>query len=76
MIRVDVLGVEAAIDGYKWTCKEPMLQNILNAMLDPFGPSGSDPNPDLNAARDSVSRLGGKIIDEGPKPSYSPDRVY
>ncbi len=55
---------EATIDGYRWTCEDTTLERLLNLMLDPFGPSGADPNPDVTAARRAAVRLGGEVIRE------------
>jgi len=51
----------AVIDGYKWASKNPKLERVLNARLDPDGP-GDDPDPDLNAATEAIETYGGKII--------------
>ena len=53
---------EATIDGYVWTCEDKTLERLLNLMLDPFGPSGADPNPDVTAAHRTAARLGGEVI--------------
>lgn len=66
---------EATIDGWEWTCEDDTLQRLLNTMLDPYGPSGADPNPDLTAAQEAVERLGGKIIRYDPT-EYDPGVVY
>jgi len=50
------------IDGYKWASKNPKLERVLNARLDPDGPGGDDPDPDLNAATEAIETYGGKII--------------
>jgi hypothetical protein len=59
-IRIGPL--EATITDYRWTSADPSLEAALNAMLNPAGPSGADPNPDLTAAQDAVGRLGGVVV--------------
>ena len=53
----------AVIEDYTWRGGIPELIALLNAMLNPLGPSGSDPNPDLHAAQAAIEILGGRIID-------------
>jgi hypothetical protein len=53
---------EATIDGYRWICEDKTLERLLNLMLDPFGPSGADPNPDVTAARRIAARVGGEVM--------------
>jgi hypothetical protein len=53
---------EATIDGYEWSSDDKTLEKLLNLMLDPFGPSGADPNPDVTAARRIAARVGGEVI--------------
>jgi len=60
---VRVVGKLAQVDGYEWFSPDKGLQELLNAMLSPLGPSGSDPNPDYHAAEAAVKLLGGEIID-------------
>jgi len=61
----------AVIDGWKWASKSKKLEDYLNAMLDPDGPSGADPQPERTAVDMAIKTLGGgKIIkeDQGPPP--------
>lgn len=67
--------VEATIDGYEWTSDNQALEDLLNAMLDPLGPSGADPNPSLTAAQEAVKRLGGEVV-RFDKPEFDPEAVY
>lgn len=53
---------KAVIKEYKWTSANLGLQDVLNDLLEPDGPSGSDPNPDETAAKEAVKLLGGKFI--------------
>ncbi len=49
---------EAIIDGYKWQSDNKNLESFLNSLLSKDGPSGADPNPDLNAALVALTELG------------------
>lgn len=66
---------KARIEGYVWTCEDKALQRLLNALLSPFGPSGSDPNPDASAAEAAVKTLGGRVLQADPT-EYVEGRVY
>lgn len=68
-------GEKATIDGYKWTSDDQALEELLNALLDPLGPSGADPNPSLTAAQEAVKRLGGEVV-RFDKPKFDPEAVY
>lgn len=68
-------GERATIDGYEWTSDNQALEDLLNAMLDPLGPSGADPNPSLTAAQEAVKRLGGEVV-RFDKPKFDPEAVY
>ncbi len=67
-------NLEATIDGYVWT-GEPVLARALNAMLDPDGPAGSDPNPDHTAALLMARQFGGEVV-RFDKADYVEGRVY
>lgn len=74
---IKVEGVKATIDDYKWTSKNEELQDFLNSLLDPNGPSGGDPNPDLHAAQAAVQILGsGASLIDYEKLPYVEGRVY
>ena len=66
----------ATIDNYRWTGDSAALVELLNARLDPYGPSGADPNPDLSAAIRIADELGGEVVDRGKPPKYVRGRVY
>lgn len=68
-------GEKATIDGYEWTSDNQALEDLLNAMLDPLGPSGADPNPSLTAARSAVDRFSGEVV-IFDKPEFDPEAVY
>lgn len=63
MVKVELVGITAAIENYEWISDNKHLQGALNAMLDPYGPSGADPYPDLTAATEAMEKLGGKVIE-------------
>lgn len=66
---------EATIDGWKWTSDNKALAVLLNAELDPAGPSGSDPDPCGNEAARMAEKFGGVVIRRDEVP-YDPDAVY
>ena len=72
---VAIGGERATIDGYEWTSDNQALEDLLNAMLDPLGPSGADPNPSMTAAQEAVKRLGGEVV-RFDKPEFDPEAVY
>jgi hypothetical protein len=62
---IDVNGVIATIDGYRWSGKGPggaALADTLNAFLDLDGPPAYDPNPDATMAQEMAERFGGKVL--------------
>ena len=61
-----IAGQGVVIDGYRWAGEDDALVGLLNAMLDPGGPSGADPNPDLHAAQAAVEALGGEVVSYDP----------
>lgn len=65
----------ARIDGYNWISADKGLERLLNSMLDPIGPSGADPNPDLHAAQAAIKELGGELI-EFDEMEYVKGRIY
>jgi len=73
--KIRTIGTEATIDNYKWTSKDKALEGALNAMLSPYGPLGSDPNPDYTAAQEAVKALGGEVI-EFTESEFDPEAVY
>lgn len=75
MVTVNIGGDIATIDGYEWQSTNEALQDLLNGMLDPLGPSGADPNPDLTAAQAAIAALGGKVT-QADKTEYVEGRIY
>ena len=72
---IQVNGIEATINEYVWTSQKSIVAEYLNSLLDPLGPSGSDPNPDHTAALLAAQRLGGKVT-HYDKLDYVAGRVY
>ena len=68
-------GVTAVIDGYQWRARDLHVAKMLNALLDPDGPSGADPDPDRTAAQAAIDKLGGKII-QADDPPFEDGTVY
>ena len=70
MVKLKLLdGIEATIDDYHWKSNDKTIEKILNSLLMPFGPSGSDPDPDYNAALEAINMVGGEIIQHEPTES-------
>jgi len=72
---INIAGIEATIDDYRWTSRDAVLASTLNAMLDPLGPSGGDPAPDYHAALAAVEQIGGKVV-KYDLPEYVAGRIY
>ena len=72
---IELAGMQATIDGWNWTGSDEGLVALLNAMLDPDGPSGADPAPNTHEARRVAELLGGKVL-EFELPEYDPEAVY
>ncbi len=65
----------AAIDGWLWTGQDQPLVDMLNAMLDPLGPSGADPAPDYHAALAAIEQFGGEVL-SFELPEYVEGGIY
>lgn len=72
---IKVLNKEYTIDGYKWSGPNKTVVGMLNSFLNPYGPSGSDPNPDATAARAVADEMGFEFL-RYDKLEYVPGRVY
>lgn len=72
---VKVFGVRATVDGWEWSSDFPALTELLQTMMDPLGPLGSDPNPDETAARYVVEELGGEVLSFDAV-AFDPDAIY
>lgn len=75
MVTVNIAGDIATIDGYEWQSDNESLQELLNAMLHPSGPSGADPYPDLTAAEAAIAKLGGEVT-HADEVEYVEGRIY
>jgi len=64
-------GCVAVIDRWQWACEDKLFEKVLNSDLDPDGPGGEVPDPDMQAAQAAIKRWGGKIIIHEPRP-YPP----
>lgn len=61
----------------EWQCVDPALLPVLNALRDPDGPSGAEPDPEYAIARDAAARLGPLwTVEAGPPPPFDPDVIY
>lgn len=72
---IEVADARATLKGWNWTSRHEAWAAVLNSMLDPLGPSGSDPAPSLHEARRVVSIIGGAVVDY-KLPKYVEGRVY
>jgi len=68
-------NVEATIKEYVWSCEDAAVEAVLNGMLNPLGPSGADPAPDLHAAQVAVEVLGGEVV-SSDEVDFVKGRVY
>jgi len=75
-VEIEVGGERATIKDYRWKCKDDLLRKLLQGMLDPGGPSPSQPHPDYEAAVEAVRALGGKVLTTEPEPGPADGVVY
>lgn len=68
-------GEWATLRNWNWTSSKPEIADMLNAMLDPDGPSGSDPQPAITEAHRIVEKLGGEVVHEEFE-KHEPGLVY
>jgi hypothetical protein len=73
---VELKGEVAYFVDYKWTASNKTLERQLNELLDPLGPSGSDPAPWITAAKQAVESLDVTVVELGPKPEYDSEVIY
>lgn len=73
VVRFD--SVLATINGYEWECDDSVLKALLDSMLDPDGPSPSNPQPDITEARRVAEVLGGEVMEEIPE-EHEEGKVY
>jgi len=72
---VKIGGSEATITDGTWSSDNEILLDTLNLMLEPLGPSGADPNPDLHTAQAAIARIGGELV-KFDKTAFVEGRVY
>lgn len=72
---IRMFGKEFTLDAWEWTGEADHVVELLNAKLDPLGPSGSDPNPSLHEAERIVAKLGGEIV-RYDETEYDPEMIY
>ena len=76
MITISLIGNKASIKNYKWSSSSKSLTKMLNARLDVYGPSTSDPWPDMTAAMNVVEQLGAELIERDEPPKFTEGLVY
>lgn len=67
--------IEATLEEWQWTSGSDLWVEVLNGMLDPDGPSGSDPAPNFHEAQRVAGILGTDVTDY-ELPEYVEGRVY
>ena len=63
MVKIKIFDTEATISNREWSCNDPGLLELLNAVRPLFGPSGADPDPDYALAQHAIEQLGGEIVE-------------
>lgn len=76
MIKLDISGTKATLQRGRWTCTHKVIERYLNSLIDPLGPSGADPYPELTIAKEAARRLRGTIISLDSQPIFRLDVVY
>lgn len=62
--KIRIGNREASIEDYVWSSADQAFAEWLNGLLRLRGdPSGSDPNPDCNAAEEIAKRYHGKLLE-------------
>ncbi len=68
---IEIHGIQAMLFEGRWSSSDAVFESLLNDMLDPDGPSGADPQPDVTEAERIAKELGGKVVefefDESPE---------
>ena len=65
----------ATLEDWEWTGEDIIFTQMLNSMLDPLGPSGSDPAPNTHEAERVAELLGGEVVGY-EIPVYASGRIY
>ena len=58
---IELMGGKYTVDEWEWSGPEERIVKALQAMMDPEGPSGEDPDPDGGAVDRAVELFGGKV---------------
>jgi|GEM_PF-6334935 len=67
MIRIRLSNTtEATLVARRWRSDDPRLERLLNAMLSPWGPYGSEAEAEQLEARVASQVLGAEIIEQYP----------
>lgn len=75
-VVIDIIGTQATVQDYQWSCDDPDLLATLDSLKRPYGPSGDDPNPDQTLADRAVEVLGATIVSADVLEPGEPGRVY
>lgn len=75
-VKIRLGANRAYIQDYHWFSPNKAMESALNSMLDPNGPSGSDPYPDKTAADAVVAQLGATIEYISPLPKEEPGLIH
>lgn len=59
---IELRGGKYTVDEWEWSGPEERIVKALQAMMDPDGPAGDDPDPDGGAADRAVEAFGGKVV--------------
>lgn len=75
-VTIRIAGIEATIQDGVWSCDDPPTLRVLQSNHDVGdGPEGSDPYPDLTAAKKAVQDLGGTVVRYDELPDGPPDLI-
>jgi hypothetical protein len=73
---IDVSGKQATVTDGEWAADDAALFAALGPLRHgPFGPSGSDPNPDHSLAVKAAATLGGTVV-KFDRTEHVAGRVY
>lgn len=55
---LNINGTAATVQNGRWACANPTYLKLLNTTVDPLGPGGDDPHPDLTLAKKAATLFG------------------
>ena len=61
-IKHKTTGVIAEAKNYFWVCSDKNKLRLLNTLIDKYGPSGSDPNPDYSLCLEACRKFGFEMV--------------